>query len=307
MSEAKVIARNLRKQYGTVVAVTNVSLAVEAGQILGILGPNGAGKTTALEIMEGIRQPDGGTCHICGYDTVKESRQVRERIGISFQQTSLPDDVTVTEMLRLYASFYANPIPPGDLLAQFDLREKAKARAKRLSGGQRQRLALALALIGRPEVIFVDEPTTGLDPQSRRSLWDAILSLKADGRAIIMTTHYMEEAERLCDRVIVMDRGAILAQGTPRELMREYGPESAIELEAQDLPLDLADLSRLQAVTGVRREEGALLLHSANTAITLMDLAQYAQQTSLPLNGLKTRSASMEDVFISLTGRGLRE
>jgi ABC-2 type transport system ATP-binding protein len=259
--------------------------------------------------MEGLRKPDGGTVTICGFDTITQTAEVRRRIGMSLQSANMPQDATVLELLKLYASLYPNPLPIGDLLGQFKLEEKARARCQTLSGGQKQRLALALALVGRPEVIFLDEPTTGLDPQARHGLWEVILSLRNEGRAVIMSTHYMEEAERLCDRVAVMDHGEILAEGTPRELARQYGPESALELSLgpQAVAAHLADLAKLPAVTGVQSEENLVVLHTANTAATLMGLAAHAQAHDLPLNDLRTRSATMEDVFMALTGRRLRD
>lgn len=307
MREIKVLAEGLKKRYGNVQAVDGFSLTVHAEEIVGIVGPNGAGKTTTIEMMEGLRKPDEGTCRICGFDSVRENRSVRERIGISLQQAGMPDETTVLEVLRLYSSLYEDPIPVGDLLHRFGLKEKANARTEKLSGGQRQRLALALALIGRPEVVFLDEPTTGLDPQSRRALWDVVRSLKNEGRAIVLSTHYMDEVEHLCDRVVVMDHGRVLAQGTPRELMATYGPESVVEIDLAAAAVDTVALSQLEAVTGVKVEEDRVLLYTAHTAKTLMSLASYAQQADLPLGDLRTRSASMDDVFIALTGRSVRE
>ena len=308
MAEVKVSARSLVKRYGAVTAVDGVSIDVHAGEVFGLLGPNGAGKTTVLEMIEGLRKPDSGACTICGYDTIRQAGLVRERLGISLQHSKLFEDATVVEMVDLYGSLYPNPIPTGDVLRQFGLTEKARSRTTNLSGGQKQRLALALALVGRPEVVFLDEPTTGLDPQSRHSLWDVILGLRGEGRSVILSTHYMEEAERLCDRVAIMDHGQILAQGTPRELIREFGPEAAVELDLAGAEANLAELARLDAVTGVKtEEEGLVVLLTANTPATLMALATYAQQRSLPLGDLRTRSASMEDVFMALTGRRLRD
>lgn len=307
MRTVMIEAENLVKRYGNVTAVDGVSLKVHAGEILGLLGPNGAGKTTTMEMIEGLRTPDAGTCRICGLDSQKQVRQVRERIGIALQVAKMPENTKVLEILTLYASFYENPMPIGDLLRQFQLEEKAHTYCDNLSGGQRQRLAIALALVGRPDVVFLDEPTTGLDPQARHSLWEVIQSLKHEGRAIVMSTHYMEEAERLCDRVAVMDHGRILAEGTPRELVRRHGPEAAIELDLDGAPVDLAELSRLAAVTGVKFEDQLVLLHTANPPATLMALAGYAQERNLPLSDLKTRSATLEDVFMALTGRRLRD
>ncbi|HEY3364280.1 MAG TPA: ABC transporter ATP-binding protein [Symbiobacteriaceae bacterium] len=307
MSDIKVEARNLVKRYGDLTAVDNVSLTVHAGEIVGLLGPNGAGKTTTIEMMEGLRKPDAGSCTICGYDAITAARQVRERIGLSLQTANMPDQIAVRELLDLYGSLYPNPMATEELLRQSGLAEKAKSLCSQLSGGQRQRLSLALALVGRPEVIFLDEPTTGLDPQARHSLWDVILSLRADGRAIIMSTHYMEEAEKLCDRVAVIDHGVLLAEGRPRELIREHGPEGAIELDTAGAAVNLAELARLGAVTGVKTEDQIAVLHTANTAATLMALSEYAQVARLPLGDLRTRSATMEDVFMALTGRRLRD
>ncbi len=307
MRSIMIEAQNLVKRYGETTAVDGVSLQVHAGEILGLLGPNGAGKTTAIEMMEGLRAPDSGTCRICGFDSLRQTGQVRERIGIALQSARLPEVTRVLEVLQLYASFYPDPMPVGDLLRQFNLEEKARTYCLDLSGGQRQRLAIALALVGRPEVVFLDEPTTGLDPQARHALWDVILGLKEEGRSIIMSTHYMEEAEKLCDRVAVMDHGKVLAEGTPRELIRQHGPEAALELDLNGAPADLAELSRIAGVTGVKSEDGLVLLHTANSPATLMGVAAYAQERNLPLSDLKTRQATMEDVFMALTGRRLRD
>lgn len=306
-AEILIDARGLVKRYGRTVALDGFSLQVRAGEIVGLLGPNGAGKTTAVELMEGLRRPDAGECRICGFDSLRESRAVRHRIGVALQAVRLPDYATVLEVLQLYASFYENPVPAGDLLRQFGLEEKARTQWWHLSGGQRQRLALAVALIGRPSVLFLDEPTTGLDPQARHALWDVILGLREEGRAILLTTHYMDEAERLCDRVVILDHGRILAEGTPRQLAREYGPEAAVELDTGGAPADLAALARLPAVTGVREEDARVILHTANPPATVMALAQYAQERSLPLSDLRIRSATLDDVFMALTGRRLRD
>lgn len=307
MSQPKVVARGLSKRYGDVIAVDNVDLEVYAGEIVGIVGPNGAGKTTTLEMMEGLRKPDAGTCTICGYDSIRQSRAVRERIGLTLQQAALPDGLRVIELMQLYASLYQNPVPIGDLLHQFALEEKARAYAHQLSGGQKQRLALALALIGRPEVVFLDEPTTGLDPQARRQLWDAIIHLKEEGRAVILSTHYMDEVEQICDRVAIMDHGKILASGRPRELIDAYGPESVIEVEFFGRHVDAVSLSRLDGATGIKVEENRIYLQTHHTAKTLMALALHADRNALPIKDLRTRVASMDDVFIALTGRSVRE
>lgn len=307
MNARKVLVQGigLTKRYGNVVAADNIHVTVHAGEIVGIVGPNGAGKTTTIEMMEGLRRPDAGKCIIDGFDTMKQNRQVRERIGISLQQANMPPDITVGELLRLYASFYVDPMPVGDLLHRFHLTDKANTTTRRLSGGQRQRLALALAIIGRPRVLFLDEPTTGLDPQSRRDLWDLIEWLKDDGRAVVLTTHYMDEVERLCNRAVVMDKGRIIAEDTPPRLIATYGPESVIEVELADAAFDAAALSRLPAVTGMKLDENRVLLYTADAAASLMAFVAYVQQANIPLGDLRTRSATMDDVFIALTGRSL--
>lgn len=307
MCQPKVVARGLSKRYGDVVAVDRVDLEVHAGEIVGVVGPNGAGKTTTLEMMEGLRKPDSGTCTVCGFDSIRESRQVRARIGLTLQQAAFPDGLRVIELMQLYASFYPDPVPIGDLLHQFDLEEKARAFTQHLSGGQKQRLALALALLGRPEVIFLDEPTTGLDPQARRHLWDAILRLKDEGRAVILSTHYMDEVEQICDRVVIMDHGKVLASGRPRELIDAFGPESVIEVAFAGPHVDAVPLSRLDGATGIKVEEHRIYLQTYDTAKTLMALALHADKNALPIKDLRTRVASMDDVFIALTGRSVRE
>lgn len=301
-------ATGLTKRYGNVVAADGVDLLVHAGEIVGIVGPNGAGKTTTIEMMEGLRRPDAGSCTVCGFDTVKQNRRVREHIGVSLQQANMPADVTVGELLRLYASIYDDPMPVGDLLHRFGLTDKANTTTRRLSGGQRQRVALALAIIGRPKVIFLDEPTTGLDPQARRDLWDMIAWLKGDGRAIVLSTHYMDEVERLCDRTLVLDGGRVVAEGTPRDLVAAHGPESVIEIElvaAQAAQLDAAALALLPAVTGIKLGENQVLLYTSDVARSLMAVAEHVQQRNVPLGDLRTRSATMDDVFIALTGRSM--
>lgn len=307
MCQPKVVARGLSKRYGDVVAVDRVDLEVHAGEIVGVVGPNGAGKTTTLEMMEGLRKPDSGTCTVCGFDSIRESRQMRARIGLTLQQAAFPDGLRVIELMQLYASFYPDPVPIGDLLHQFDLEEKARAFTQHLSGGQKQRLALALALLGRPEVIFLDEPTTGLDPQARRHLWDAILRLKDEGRAVILSTHYMDEVEQICDRVVIMDHGKVLASGRPRELIDAFGPESVIEVAFAGPHVDAVPLSRLDGTTGIKVEEHRIYLQTYDTAKTLMALALHADKNALPIKDLRTRVASMDDVFIALTGRSVRE
>lgn len=307
MAEVKVRARGLTKRYGSHVAVDGLSLEVRAGEIVGLLGPNGAGKTTAIEIMEGLRKPDSGSCQICGFDVLGQAREVRRRIGLSLQSANMPAYVTVKELIRLYASLYPNPVPVDRLLDQFELREKARSICTALSGGQKQRLALALALVGRPEVVFLDEPTTGLDPQARHNLWDTILTLKEGGQAVLISTHYMDEAQRLCDRVLIMDRGRIIAQGSPLALIREHCPQSSVVLGLSGASSHLSTLSRLPSVTAVESDgPDQAVVSTTDIAQTLTELAHYARERQIRLDDLHVRSATLEDVFITLTGRRLR-
>lgn len=304
----KVQAKGLTKRYGPVVAADNLSFEVFAGEIVGIIGPNGAGKTTTIEMMGGLRRPDAGSCIVCGYDSIRQNRFVRERIGISLQGGSLPPEAAVIELLRLYASIYADPLPVNELLARFRLEDKARAPAGRLSGGQVKRVTLAVAIIGRPEVIFLDEPTTGLDPQSRRHLWDMVRDLKDDGRAVIVSTHYMDEVEQLCDRVLVMDRGTIIAEGRPRDLIARHGPEKVIEVELEQAgAMGGAELEELPGVTEVQSTDDGIIIHTSDTPGSLMGLAGYVRENRIPLGDMRTRSATMDDVFIALTGRSVRE
>lgn len=259
-------------------------------------------------VAEGLRKPDSGSCKVCGFDSTREHRTVRERMGISLQSTALPGELGVAEILELYSSFYDSPVPVADLLSQFNLTEKAGARLSSLSGGQRQRLILALALVGRPEAIFLDEPTTGLDPQSRRSLWEVILGLKAEGRAILLSTHYMEEAEALCDRIGVLDHGKLLTTGAPQDLIRRYGPGSSVSVAFAGTKAGLlADMAELPGVTRAAGEGGRFLLQTSDATATIMAVTEYVRAQELPLRELNMRSATLEDLFIALTGRGLRE
>lgn len=300
-----VVAQDLTKRYGALTAVDRVSLEIRAGEIFGILGPNGAGKTTLIESIVGLRRPDTGSIRIAGFDIKTHAHEVRQRVGLSLQSTSMPQEAKVIELARLYASLYADPVPVSTLLHQFGLEEAANARCSKLSGGLKQRLALALAIVGRPEVVFLDEPTTGLDPRARRQLWEHILALKKGGRTIVLTTHYMEEAERLCDRVAILDRGRLLALGSPMQLVKEYGPERAIEVEWGNVAPDPVRLAELDAVSGIMEEERGVRLLTTNPARTLLALAQMVDAEKLHMGDLRTRSATLEDVFLSLTGRGL--
>jgi len=300
----------LRKRFGDVVAVDGLDLTVAAGECFGLLGPNGAGKTTTIEICEGLTLPDEGIVEVLGQRWSDDERALRERLGIQLQETQLAEKLTVEETVRLFRSFYAHGRDVDEVIAIVQLDEKRRARVGKLSGGQKQRLALACALVGDPELLFLDEPTTGLDPQSRRQLWDLITELKASGRSIVLTTHYMDEAERLCDRVAIVDHGRVIALGTPRELISGLGAEHVVEFTvAGDVngELDAATLERLDGVKAARVHEGRWSLEAVELARAVPAILGALSERRLPLDELVTHSATLEDVFVSLTGRQLRD
>ena len=305
--EPAVAIRGLRKRYGDLVAVDGIDLEVARGECFGLLGPNGAGKTTTIEICEGLTEPDEGEVTILGFTHDKHGHEIRARIGISLQDTKLPEKLTVEETVRLFRSFYLNARPAEEAIASVQLGEKRNGRVGQLSGGQRQRLALACALVADPELFFLDEPTTGLDPQSRRQLWDVIARLKEERRTIVLTTHYMEEAERLCDRVAIVDHGKVIAEGTPRELIAMIGTGHVVEFGVEADGLDPTFLLELPGVTRARRVNDRYQLD-----VTQIHRAIPAVLASLDARGLKltellTHTATLEDVFVHLTGRQLRD
>jgi len=293
------------------VAVAGLDLTVGAGECFGLLGPNGAGKTTTIEILEGLTPPDTGEVEILGtpWRDGAAGRALRERLGIQLQETQLADKLTVSEVLALFRSFYRQSHTVEEVLALVELEEKRKARVVTLSGGQKQRLAVACALVSKPELLFLDEPTTGLDPQSRRQLWEIIRRFRAAGGTVLLTTHYMEEAERLCDRVAIMDHGKIIALGTPRELIASLGAEHVIEFAlSEGIPDDLLDPIRgTGGVTAVRSGAGGLSLTVTELHRTLPALLGLLQQRRLELSSLTTHHATLDDVFVALTGRQLRD
>ena len=299
----------LRKAYKDVVAVDGLDLEAQAGECFGLLGPNGAGKTTTVEICEGLTQPDSGEVEVLGLRWSSDAAQLRQRLGIQLQDTQLSEKLTVLETVRLFRSFFRQGAGAPQVIARVQLEEKQNSRVGDLSGGQKQRLALACALVGDPDFLFLDEPTTGLDPQARRQLWDLIEEFKESGRTILLTTHYMDEAERLCDRVAIMDHGKKIALGTPRELIASTCAEQMVEFTAGNgaQALDLAALRRIEGVREVRTENGAVLLQVAelHTSVPAV-LAELARQ-HVSLTELRTHSATLEDVFVTLTGRHLRD
>ena len=300
--------RNLRKAYQNVVAVDGLDLEVFSGECFGLLGPNGAGKTTTIEICEGLNTPDAGEVVVLGRTWARNERELRERLGISLQETQFSEKLTVEETVRLFRSFYHAGASPAATIDMVQLSEKARSRVGGLSGGQKQRLALACALVGEPELLFLDEPTTGLDPQSRRQLWGLIEGLKSAGRSILLTTHYMEEAERLCDRVAIVDHGKRIALGTPRELIAALRAEHVLEFAlAGSTAVDEAPLLGIDGVCAASRRDGTYRLQVEQLHLAMPALLGELRRQGAQLAELRTHSATLEDVFVSLTGRHLRD
>jgi ABC-2 type transport system ATP-binding protein len=299
---------DLFKSYGTVEAVRGISFEIGRGECFGLLGPNGAGKTTTVEILEGLLSPTSGRVEVLGRRWGRHDRELREELGVCLQQTVLPEKLEVGEMVDLFRSFYRQGHPPGEVIEAVGLQEKRRARVGTLSGGQKQRLAVACALVGDPQLLFLDEPTTGLDPQSRRQVWEIVNAFKRRGRTVVLTTHYMDEAEKLCDRIAVVDLGKTIAAGTPRELIRSLGGDHVVEItvdEADALPPE--ELAGLPTVRGVHSEAGHLVLTVGEPHLAVPALLQRLEQRGHRLASLTTRHASLEDVFVSLTGRHLRD
>ena len=302
------VCRNLTKRYGDVVALNDLSLDVRRGECFGMLGPNGAGKTTTVEIFEGLRQADSGEVEVLGERWKGDGLALRARLGIQLQETKFPEKLTVAEVLTLFRSFYPRGLSVAEALTLVSLDEKAGAQVRTLSGGQKQRLSLACALVGEPEMLFLDEPTTGLDPQSRRQTWDLVKAFKARGRTVLLTTHYMEEAAQLCDRVAVVDHGRVIALGTPRELIASLGAEHVVEfaVDGQGAMSD-DEVRALPSVEHVARADGVwrVTVREMHHAVPAL-LAALAERGLAPTE-LTTHHATLEDVFMSLTGRRLRD
>ena len=307
MTAVALRCQGLVKRYEDVVAVDGLDLEVRAGECFGLLGPNGAGKTTTIEILEGLNDPDGGVVEVLGERwTHKNERSLRERLGVALQETQLTDILTVAETLRLFRSFYRRGRTVDEVIQWVELGEKRDARVGKLSGGQRQRVALACALVGAPDVLFLDEPTTGLDPQSRRKIWDIVHEFRKGGGTLLLSTHYMEEAERLCDRVAVVDHGKIIALGTPAQLIQSLGADQVIEVQGQSA-LEPGWFQSLPAVRNVA-------IHGQHATLRVDDIARAMppglaalQEHHAPLESLATRHATLDDVFVHLTGRALRD
>ncbi len=307
---------NLRKTYdGKVEAVRGLSLRIDAGECFGLLGPNGAGKTTTIEILEGLLAPTSGDVRIFGHPWNDNPRQLREWIGISLQETRLSEKLTVSETIELFASFYDEPRPAAEVLDELQLTEKSDSWVGKLSGGQKQRLAVATALVGNPRILFLDEPTTGLDPQSRRQLWDIIRVFQKKGGTVLLTTHYMDEAERLCDRLAIVDHGVIIAEGSPADLIDRLGGHHMVEFQitrdagsnGNGKPAEVEAWRALPSVQSVRSDDSTVCLSVREPHLTIPALLAALQQEGHQLEHLSTRQASLEDVFVRLTGRHLRE
>jgi ABC-2 type transport system ATP-binding protein len=297
----------LVKRYGEVVAVNGLDLQVQAGECFGLLGPNGAGKTTTVEILQGILAPDAGTVEVLGRTWHGEARELRQRLGTQLQETRFPEKLSVLETVRLFRSFHDRGMAPERAIGIVGLDEKRTAWVKHLSGGQQQRLAIAVALVSEPELLFLDEPTAGLDPQARRQLWDVIGTLRSEGRTVVLTTHYMDEAERLCDRVAVVDHGRVIALGTPRALIASLGAEHVVEFAVEG-PAPAVDVLRaLDGVREVHAEDGTIRLTVAQPHAVVPSLLALVTAHGGRLAALATHQATLEDVFLSLTGRSLRD
>jgi ABC-2 type transport system ATP-binding protein len=298
--------KNLTKKYGEFTAVDGVSFSVQAGEAFGILGPNGAGKTTTLEMIEGLKGITSGEVLLDGHNVKKETRTVKSLIGVQLQASSFFDGLSLKELLDTFASLYGRKVDALALLTKVELDDKAKSKVKELSGGQKQRLSIAVGLVNDPKVLFLDEPTTGLDPQARRHLWDLITNIKKQGKTIVLTTHYMEEAEVLCDRIAIMDSAKIVALDTPYNLLRDTGVDSIITFRV-DNPCSVDHFSKLPAVTKAVAEDHGFRLISTNAEKTLPALFAHGGDCNFKLFDLQLKQATLEDVFLKLTGRNLRE
>ena len=306
VSKSVIQVEELFKNYGAVEALRGVSFDVAEGEVFGLLGPNGAGKTTTVEILEGLRTPDRGRVRVCAQDPQSSGNEFKQIVGAVLQATSLPDKLKTCEALELFARFYRRRADTTQLLRRFQLEEKRDAFYSQLSGGQKQRLALALALVNDPQVLFLDEPTAGLDPQVRREIYDIIEELRREKKTILLTTHYIEEAERLCDRVAIIDQGKVIALGTPRDLKERSAGTTRIEVRLAR-PVNDGSLRTLEGVADCRESDGTIVLHSERAPQTIVALVKHLEATGNELHSLEIAAPSLEDVFIELTGRRLRD
>jgi ABC-2 type transport system ATP-binding protein len=297
----------LTKRYGDLTAVSSISFSIKKGEVFGLLGPNGAGKTTTVEMIEGLRKPDSGSIEVCGIDAQKNPENIKELIGAQLQSTTIYDQIRVKEVIDLFGSYYKKSIPTNEILEEVSLTDKKNAFYRTLSGGQKQRVAMGLALVNDPEVLFLDEPTTGLDPQARRNVWAVITSLRKRGKTIILTTHYMEEAEQLCQRVGIIDHGKIIALDTPANLIIKSELESAIEFGC--LPEGAEKIKQEFKKAGKISDLGdnKYILNTRESSKTLTELTRFSDDNNINLENISVRKATLEDVFLLLTGRSLRE
>jgi ABC-2 type transport system ATP-binding protein len=298
--------RNLTKRYDDLVAVNDVSFDIAKGEIFGLLGPNGAGKTTTVEMIEGLRKLDGGAIRVCGLDVSKRLDRVKEIIGVQLQSTTIYDKIRVGEAIDLFGGYYQRSLPTTEILDKVSLSDKRGSLVEALSGGQKQRLAIALAMVNDPQILFLDEPTTGLDPQARRNVWGIIERLKERGKTIVLTTHYMEEAERLCHRVGIMDMGKIIALDTPKDLITKQNLESAVELVTHNGSARKI-LQQLGRVNKITSEGDTIIIRTREASSVLIELVRMSEGNGLNLDNISVRKATLEDVFLELTGKKLRE
>jgi ABC-2 type transport system ATP-binding protein len=301
-----VVVTDLKKYYKQVKAVDGISFTVPQGEIFGMLGPNGAGKTTTVETIVGLTARDSGHIKVMGKDPGKDPIAVKSRIGVQLQTAAMFPRLTVRETVCLYANFYPRALEVAEVIKLVGLTEKNDTQTIKLSGGQLQRLSVALALVGNGDTIFLDEPTTGLDPQARRALWDVIRQMKKRGKTVFLTTHYMDEAEKLCDRVAVVDQGKIIALNSPAELIKQHFPEKAIEFKQAELD-PVSNFKQLPGVKRVKQEEDTVIIYTVEVPTTISSLLQYSEKAEIPIHDLTIRTATLEDVFLELTGRRLRE
>ena len=303
-----IVCEHVTKRYGSLIAVNDVTFSVKEGEIFGLVGPNGAGKTTLIEMIEGLRTPDGGSIRALGLDPNKQGGELREKIGVLLQTTSIQPDIKVKEALKLFASFYEHTVgDTAELLHTLSLEDKANSRFRKLSGGLKQRTAIALALVNDPVILFLDELTTGLDPQARRNMWDFVDKVRKEGKTILLTTHYMEEAEKLCDRVAIMDYGKIIALDTPRGLIEQLGAESKVIFKIEDSDMDAAKFESIKSVSRAEKSPDGFTLYTRDENATLQGLVRLADKQGFRLTSIRTESPNLDDVFLTLTGREIRE
>ncbi|MEM7516508.1 MAG: ABC transporter ATP-binding protein [Planctomycetota bacterium] len=309
-NERALVARGLVKAFGDLVAVNGLDLEVRAGTCLALLGPNGAGKTTTIEMLEGLQRPDSGEIELLGRNWNDHAEEIRTRIGVQLQETKLQEKLTVVETLRLFQSFYSETRTLDEALEIVGLDEKRTARIETLSGGQHQRLSLACALINRPDLLFLDEPSTGLDPQARRRVWEVVEAFKKEGGTVLLTTHYMEEAQRLADEVVIVDRGRVIERGSPAEVIGRLEAENIVELFPKEGSAEVGELAEIEALPGVRsvrREGSALVLDVVETQAAVGALLAHLQTKGVELQSLQTHAPTLEDVFVAHTGKQLRD